>query len=115
MIRIAENQMSLLSPGKYLRSKLIKPTYEIRNGEGNRIEVIPSAHCSFLISAGVAMGKLDGSGDLECLIALRPSPVIRRMLKAGMAGGRLGAEDNKTTFMDGKTFTHHMRKSRAFA
>lgn len=107
--------MSLLSPGAYLRSKLVRTQYDLRSLDGNRTESLPVKHASFLISAGVVFGKLNGSGELEHLVALRSSAVIRRMLNAAMKIGKLGAEDNKTTYMDGKTYAHNLRRSAAFS
>lgn len=107
--------MSLLSPGAYLRTKVNRDSYELRNREGKRFESASAQNVAFLISAGVVFGKLNGAGELEYLVALKPAGIIRKMLNAAMKTGRLTAEDNKTTFMDGKTFAHHMRKSAAFA
>ena len=75
---------------------------------------LPVKHASLLISSAIVFGKLNGSGDLEYLVALRTIGSIRNLIdKTGKSGG-IGAEDNKTVVMDGQTFAHDMRRSRAF-
>jgi hypothetical protein len=111
---VTKGNMSFLSPGGYLRTKLIKPEYDLRSIHGDRLMSLPVKHASLLISSAIVFGKLNGSGDLEYLVALRTIGSIRNLIdKTGKSGG-IGAEDNKTVVMDGQTFAHDMRRSRAF-
>ena len=108
--------MSLLSPGLYLRSKLLKPSYDIRSElNGSRIMSATAGEASFFISAGIVFGKLSGSGSLEYLTSNASPARLRSMLEKANLDCNQTAEDNRTTVLNGKTYQFHMRRVRAWA
>ncbi len=108
--------MSLLSPGMYLRSKLLKQQYDIRAEQnGNRIMTISANEASFFISAGHVIGKLDAGGNLQYLISNLSAIRLRGMLEKAGQDSKQSAEDNRTSVLDGKTYRFHMRRVAAWA
>lgn len=108
--------MSLLSPGSYLRSKLLKSHYDVRSeADGNRMMIVTAQEAAFLISSGVLFGKIDGLGRLEHFTCHRPKSVLLKMMDGVGISQRMSAEDSKTTVLDGKTYQHHMRRAMAWA
>jgi len=108
--------MSLLSPGSYLRSKLMKSEYDIRSeSSGSRIMSVTAREASFFISAGHVFGKLDGMGRLQYLTSPTSAARLKAMLQKANVEPPKNAEDNKTTVLDGKTYQFHMRRVMAWA
>ena len=107
--------MSLISPGSYLRSKLTASEYDVRSEkDGNRIFSVKAQEAASLISTGLLFGKVTASGRLEYLISSVPAAKLRATL-AKSGGDVKNAEDNKTTFLDGRSYAFHMRRVAAWA
>lgn len=108
--------MSLLSPGSYLRSKLLKSHYDVRSeADGSRVLSVTAQESSFLISRGFVFGKLDGLGRLEYLTSSKSKTALLKSMEGAGIAQRMNAEDSKTTVLDGKTYQHHMRRAMAWA
>ena len=107
--------MSILTPGAYLRQKLVLPRYAVRAESGQLILSVAAHEASVLISKGLVFGKLSGTGDLQYLAALRGRKVLIDAIKAGGAGGVVSAEDNETTLRDGRGYRFHARRVMAWA
>lgn len=108
--------MSILSPGSYLRSKLMNSHYDVRaEAEGGRIMSVTCQEAAFLVSSGLVFGKLDGLGRLEYLITHRVKKALLTAIESAGVSQRMSAEDSKTTVLDGKTYQHHMRRCMAWA
>lgn len=76
---------------------------------------VTAQEASFFISAGFVFGKLDGIGRLEYLTSPLKSEKLRAALQKATCGTVQNAEDNKTTFIDGKTYQFHMRRVLAWS
>ena len=107
--------MSLLSPGAYLRSKLIQSRYDVRDDSGKRLLDVAAHEASVLISKALVFGKLGIDGDLKYLLAMRPKRVLVDALAKPGTGVSIVAEDNTTTVRDGRGYQFHMRRVMAWA
>lgn len=108
--------MSLLSPGAYLRSKLIEQEYDVRDEKtGSRIMVLDAFECAALISRSMLFGKLGQDGALKYLISHQPAARLRAALSKASRGDLRNAEDNRTTELDGQTYRFHARRVMAWA
>ena len=108
--------LSLLSPGAYLRSKLMKPHYDVRaEADGARVLSVTAQEASFLISRGFVFGKLDGLGRLEYFTSSKGKQALLKSMEGAGIAQRMNAEDSKTTVLDGKTYQHHMRRAMSWA
>ena len=107
--------MSLLSPGAYLRSKLIESRYDVRDDSGKRLLDVAAHEASVLISKALVFGKLGIDGDLKYLLAMRPKKALVDALNKNSTDASIIAEDNATAVKDGRGYKFHMRRVMAWA